>query len=230
MDQTSASGPPRYRWVDLVALTGDTASPWMEEYGRHEMVARNSVASLAPLRRGDLQTGWRMLEEAREELDAMEVADPSVRCVLERWYYGALGYYHYSRRSYDEADQAMVRAYELMGQAFDLHNFLLGLADDAFELRVHQVRVARSRCRWREMEAHVEAAVGMREGRVPYYTLRDGRTIWVSTIVDFLRSLPINDRVRPVVAHLLDDQERQRHTERSIREVYRLQGFVIQHP
>lgn len=230
MYQTHASPSPRYRWVDLVALSGDVAGEWMEEYRRHAPVAAQAVGSLDPLRRGDLDTGRRMLERTWDDLCSADVSDASVRCVLERWYYGVLGYYHYCRSAFDEADRAMLCAHEVMERAFGERDFLLALADDAFELRVHRARVARSRCRWDEMREHATAALGMREGRVPYYVLADGRRIWVSTILDFLRSLTITDEVRPAVAHLLDDAERERQTERAIREVYRLSGFVIQHP
>lgn len=151
-----------------------------------------------------------------------------MRAMLERGYLGVLGYRHYARGEHEEADRAMVRAWEVFAAALERCPFLVVLADDAFDLRLHRARVARGRRRWDEMRAHAEAAVAMREGRLPYHVFPDGTAVTVGTLAAFLDALPVPASAQPLRPHLQDEALRRENTERSIRAVYRLPGWVIE--
>jgi hypothetical protein len=229
MSQTVAPGK-QYRWFDYVRLSGTSAACWLDEYRRCQPVVKQILHPLEVLRRGDVDTGCRMIEQAGDALASLAVADPSLRLVMDRWYYGVLGYAHYCRELYDEADLAMAQAQEALAAALEERNFLLVMADDAFELILHRARIARNRQRWDEMWEHSERALAIREGRQPYFVLRDGTSIWISTIARFFDSLPVPERSQPLVPHVQDVETRRRNTEQSIRGIVRFRGFVIEYP
>jgi hypothetical protein len=231
MVQTAASpSVSSYVWFDLVSLSGGEGVRWCEEYRRYEPVTTQIMESVPMLRRGELAEGGRLLDRAWDALGSLEVPERSVRSVVERWYYGALGMYHYRRADFDEADRVMVRAHDLMAEAIGRRSFLLALADEAVELRLHRARIARNRQRWAEMWEHIEAARAMREGGAPYYVLDDGTPVWLSDVTSFLDSLPVPEEARPIKPHLQDAVQRRQDTERFVRDVLRIPGSVIHAP
>jgi hypothetical protein len=219
-----------YPWYRLVQMCGDEGTRWMRDYVRVNPHTDRIMAAVPVLRRGDLCGGESMLAEAWEGLSAVPWDDPSVQAVAERWYYGALGYAHYCRGDYDEADRVMARACDAMAQALGQKRFLLVIADEVVELVLHRARIARNRHRWDEMREHVEAARGMRDGTRPYYALEDGRSVWLHDVQAFLDELPLPDDARPVRPHLQREAERRQDTERCVRDVLRLPGMIIHYP
>lgn len=219
-----------YPWYRLVQMSGDEGTRWLRDYGRANPQVDRIMAAVPLLRRGDQAGGEALLARAWEGMGGLEWEDPSARAVAERWYYGALGYALYCRRAYDEADEVMVRACDAMAHALRDRPFLLAIADEVVELVLHRARIARNRHRWDEMKAHVDTATAMREGTRPYYALDGGRTVWLADVQAFLDALPVPEDDRPVLPHLQRDAERRQDTDRCVRDVLRLPGFVIQHP
>ncbi|HEX2093809.1 MAG TPA: hypothetical protein VHG28_15510 [Longimicrobiaceae bacterium] len=226
----TAAPDKQYHWFDYVRLSGTDGACWLEEYRRWQPVVSQILQPLEFLRRGEVAAGCEMLDRAGDALSSVEIKDLSLRLVMDRWYYGVLGYSYYCRELYDEADRAMVQAQEALATALREHDFLLVMADDAFELNLHRARIARNRQRWGEMWEHCGTALAMREGTLPYYPSRDGSSVWISTIVEFFDSLPVPKQSQPLVPHLQDLDERKRNTERSIRGIVRFRGLVIEYP
>jgi hypothetical protein len=217
-------------WFDLVSLSGDEGRRWREQYGRFDSVAKGIMGSVPLLRRGEIDTGARMLKDAREQLSAMDVGDESILSVMERWYLGALGMYHYRLAEFDEADRVMARAHEHMVDAVTRRGFLVVLADEAVELRLHRARISRNRQRWAEMWDHISAARAMRAGGEPFYVLRDGRSVWLSDVREFLEALPAAPEQRPVKPNLQDPTQCRQDIDRWIRDVLRIPDSVIHAP
>jgi hypothetical protein len=230
MDATTACKDSAYAWYDLVRLTGGEGARWVSEYGHLNDELAQIMTAVPLMRRGKLAEGRAILVGVKEGIRAAEVADPSILDVAERWYRGALGYYHYCSGDLDEADREMAAACDAIVRAIARRPFLLGIADEAVELVVHRARIARNRCRWSEMHAHIDAALGMREGTVPYFVLPDGACVDLAAVRRWLDELPVPAGAQPVRAELQDPEQSRRSVDRFVRDVLRLPGFVIQHP
>lgn len=230
MGPTPSPSELAYPWYRLVQMYGDEGTQWVREYVQVNPHTDRIMAAVPVLRRGGLCEGEAMLAESWAGLNAIPWEDPSVEAVAHRWYYGALGYAHYCRADYEEADRVMALACDAMAQAVGRHRFLLVVVDEVVELVLHRARVARNRHRWAEMDAHVQAARGMRDGTVPYAVLDDGRKVWLSDVHAFLDELPLPDDARPVRPHLQRETDRRQDTDRCVRDVLRLPGVIIQHP
>jgi hypothetical protein len=222
--------PPRYRWFDMVQMTGTEGRLWVREYARVLPLVTQVLAPLPLLRGGDLERGGEMVERAGEALAATRVEHASLAALLDRWYLGVAGYAHYAREEYDPADDCMRRAVERLGDALAEHAFLMPMADDAFELILHRARIARNRRRWAEMWGYLDDAAALREERRPYGTLACGTPVMMSTVVAWFGALPVPPEAQPVAPHLQDPAERHRNTESMVRGILRLSGFAIPHP
>lgn len=230
MDVTTACKESPYAWYDLVRLTGGEGARWVDEYSRLNPQMAQIMAAVGVLRRGELDTGEAMLAEAWGGVCAAEVADLSILDVAERWYLGALGYAHYCRGQLDHADRLMARGGEALARAIHHRPFLLGIADEAVELVMHRARIARNGRRWGEMHAHIDRAWGMRRGTVPFVVMPDGTAVCLFAVQRWLEDLPLPADAQPVRPHLQQDDSARQSTERFVRDVLRLPGFVIQHP
>lgn len=231
MGPTPSPSELAYPWYRLVQMHGEEGAQWVREYAEQVNPHTDRIMAAVPLmRRGGLREGEAMLAESRAGLNAIPWEDPSVKDVADRWYYGALGYLHYCRGEYEEADRIMALACDSMAQAVARHRFLLVVVDEVVELVLHRARVARNRHRWAEMQGHVDAARGMRDGTVPYAVLEDGREVWLRDVQALLEELPLPDDAHPVRPHLQKEVERRQDTDRCVRDVLRIPGLVIQHP
>lgn len=226
----SADCTPRYHWFDFVQMSGAEGRRFIAEYRRVQPLVKQILSPLELLRGGELETGCERLARAGDALAACELEDPSLHALLRRWYLGVLGYAHYAREEFDAADACMARALDALADAVRLRDFMLVMADDAFELVLHRARIARNRRRWAEMWQHLDTGDALRHGRQPYGELGDGSPVWVSTLVDFLDALPVPPEAQPVLARLQDAAQRTHNTESSIRAIVRLPGFAIPHP
>ncbi len=222
--------PPRYRWFDMVQMSGAEGRRWVAEYARVQPLVNQLLAPLDLLRKGNLQTGEEMLERAADALEATRVEHASLAALLDRWYLGVAGYAHYVREEYDQADACMRRAMERLADAVAEHPFLVPMADDAFELVLHRARIARNRRRWDEMWEHLDTGAALREDRRPYAVRPDGEAVTLSTLREWFGALPVPPEAQPLVPHLQNADELRRNTQGSLRGILRLSGFAIQHP
>lgn len=220
-------------FLRYVALSGREGEQWVEEFDqRVRPIVELCRACVKGLRRGlTFDEAGDLLRRAREGLDALDgQADPSFRGAAERWYYGALGFYFYSRRAFDEADDSMWRAHESVTRAVDQHRYLVGLAYDCYEFELHRARIARDRCAWAAMRRHAEASAGMRSGLRPFCVLSDGTPIALSDLRQFYASLPeLTEEDRKDLVRIIDDERGPREAARFVRTMFRLSGFVIEY-
>lgn len=226
----AAECPPRYRWFDLVQMTGTEGRRWVAEYARVHPVVTQVLEPLEPLRKGDLRAGGELLRRAEELMESTHVEHESLRALMDRWYLGVAGYAHYAHEEYDAADACMRRAAERLRDALAAEAFLAAMADDVFELTLHRARIARNRMRWAEMWEHLETGAALREGRLAYGITPGGAPVMVGSLVDWFGALPVPLEAQPLVPHLQDPAERRRNTEGSLRAIVRLSGFVIPQP
>jgi hypothetical protein len=230
MVQTATYARRQFEWYDLVELSGEDGCRWMAGYRRYRHLTGAIANSLPAMRKGDFATGERLLASAWDGLCTEEFEDPTMRAVAERWYYGALGYALYRREAFDEADEVMARAHDVVAAALGRWDFLLIMADEAVDLRMHRARIARNRGRWDEMRRHFDAAWAMREGQVPYHVLPDGTRIGAAEVRAFVNRLPVPGGAGLVMPHLQDPAQARRDFERFVRDIVRIPGFVVHQP
>ncbi|HET6231935.1 MAG TPA: hypothetical protein VFE05_17820 [Longimicrobiaceae bacterium] len=224
--QAPAADRDRYMWFHFVRRTGADGEAWLDEYRRIGL-GNATVDAVNLMRAHRLDEGYALLESVRDGMEALADGDPSQRSVLERWYYGVLGYYFYCMSSFPEAHAAMERAQVAVAEAVGLRPFLHPLVVDCYEFRLHRARIARNQRRWAEMWEHVDAARTMMHGRQPFCVLDDGTPVGIESVKDFYRSLGLDDAERAAVAHLVDDEVRHRSFEGAVQVACRLPGFVI---
>ncbi|MBV9110680.1 MAG: hypothetical protein JO306_14815 [Gemmatimonadetes bacterium] len=227
----SQTGPDRYDWLHFVRRSGPEGTRWAEGYLESKPLEELSTRALHHLRARRFEEGRAPLDELGAALAGGSARDPSVHAVLERWYYGVLGYWFYAQEEFDQADAAMARAHDAVTAALGLRRFLLPLANHCHEFRLHRARIARNRHRWDEMRAHVNDVREMVEGRLPYTVLADGTPVWIADICAFYASLPGAEpaEIAPV-SRLLDDASRLADFEAFVRAMYGVPGFVIPYP
>jgi hypothetical protein len=219
-------------FLRYVALSGREGEQWVQEFDlRVRPLVEMCRCTVKGLRRGMThEQAAELLQRTREGLEALDAqgADPSLRAAAERWYYGALGFYFYSLRNFDQADDSMNRAHESVTRAVDRHRCLMGLAYDCFEFELHRARIARDGCRWEAMRRHAEESAGMRSGTRPFCVLSDGTPIALGDLRRFYTSLPeLTDEDRVALVRVIDDEQGPREATRFVRTMFRLSGFVI---
>lgn len=224
----------QYGWPHFVRLSGGEGRQWVEDvYTPRIPLSDLSMEALALMRGRRLDEGFALLErlrEAREGLAATD-ADPALRCVVDRWYYAAMGYYFYRREAFDDADRSMARARESVAGAVGRHRFLVPMAYDCYGFSLHRAQVARNGERWAAMWAHLDEVRGMMEGRLPFCTLEDGTGVRIADIQAFYRALPaLGDEERQAVADVLDDAQRIGGIQSRFQELFRIPGTVIPYP
>ena len=230
MDQTS-SERELYDWLHFVGRSSDEGRHWAEEYRQIQSMEELRDRSLLLLRRRRFEEGYELLAQLGEGLRSAEGAERSIRSVLERWYYGVLGYYFYCVEEFDQAERAMVQAHDAVAAAIGERRFLLPLANHCHEFRLHRARIARNRCRWVEMRSHVEEVRGMIQGRLPFCVLHDGTEVRLPALRTFYTSIPSFTEAEWVsVSHLLDDTALLRDFGQFVHGMYRVPGFVIPYP
>jgi hypothetical protein len=218
-------------WLHFVARSGDEGRGWVERYGPARALEELATGALGLLRRKRYDDGYALLERLDEKMRAAPWAEPSMRSVVERWYYGVLGYYFYCLDQFDPAEQAMMQAHEAVTAAVGSRRFLLPLANHCHEFRLHRARIARNRARWDEMRMHVDYVREMIVGGVPFCVLDDGTPVGISAIRAFYDAIPsLTDAERGSLKRLLDDTARLRAFEHFVSAMYRLPGFVIPYP
>lgn len=221
-------------WLGFVRRSCAQGAAWATEYERVVPIQKTCQDAVEVLRRRGLEQGSALLRRAHEELCGMSGEDmsPSVRAVVDRWYYGAMAFYHYARQEYDQAEHFMDVAHETVVHALEHGGeWLMPLALDCYEFEMHRARIARERPSWPALRRHAERAAAMRDGSVPLCTLRDGTPVVLGDVQRFYRALQdLTDEEREAVATIVDDGLSRLQAERSIRTVLRLPGFVIQYP
>lgn len=229
MDQPSHDAP--LDWLHFIRRSGREGSRWAQAYCGHLALAGLCQEALMLFRRRRFTEGHAVLERAAAEREALADVDASIRSVIDRWYYGVLGYAFYTADAFDDADRTMDQAYSAVADAVQRESFLIPLAYHCHEFYLHRARIARNRMRWSEMRELVAEVRGMMEGRVPLCTLTDGRPVWISSVQDFYRSLaPFSDIEAAACRVLLDDEARLRGFDRFVHAMYQIPGAVISYP
>lgn len=226
----NASTPPT--WLHFVRKSGEAGARWAERYHEAGAALRLSEEAVQALRQRRHCEGEALLRRARGELRALDGSTPpSVKAVVERWYYGALGYYFYVLDDFDPADCAMARAHGAVVAAVEREPCLVSLAIDAYEIEMHRARVSRERRAWAQMRERAAGAAAMRAGDRPLCTLADGTEVWLADVQRFYRQIPgLTDEERASLATIVDDAQSRVHAERAFHYVFRVPGAVIQYP
>lgn len=218
-------------WLHFVRRSGGAGEFWAGEFRAHRGVWEMCDAALQLLRRQRVTEGEVLLGRARARLPAPGDVDLSVRSVLDRGYYGVLGYCFYCRDALDEADALMVRAHSAVAEAIGGRRFLTPLAYHCHEFHLHRARIARNRQRWREMHDHLAEARGMVEGRVPFCTLPDRSTVLLGDLQEFYASLgPLSDAEQHACRPVVDRDLGLRGFDRFASGIYLVPGFVYGYP
>lgn len=218
-----------YDWLYFAAKSGEEGRAWSAGYQRFDALEVASIRALEQLRAGDLDGGAATLAGMRRGLDAADAA-PSMRSVLERWYYGVLGFLHYRREEFAAAETAMIAAFEAVRAAVARRRFLLLLANHCHEFTLHRARISRNQRRWAEMEEHLALARGMMTDRLPLCHLADGTPVFFTTLTDYYLALPLDDDERTWLGGLLDRESRLRQFDRFVENIYLQPGFAIPYP
>lgn len=220
----------RHPWTYWVRRSGDDGARWLERYAQCLPVAQTCDRALALLRGRDLAQGMTLLATAAEQLHSMPM-EPSIRAVMDRWYFGTLAYGCYAEGDHDRADACMVAAHDAVAAAVGERPFLLALAHHTQEFRLHRARIARNRCRWAEMHAHVAHARAMTAGNVELCRLPAGGEVWIGAVKGFYARIPglTPDELRGLRG-ITDDEQRMTLFDRFVQGLYRLPGFVISAP
>jgi hypothetical protein len=221
-----------FPWFRYIRLSGPEGEGWVREYDRSSEPAMIAQRSIGVVRRSDFAEGEAMLGRARAEIESLPPGtQPSVRHILERWYYSALAFYFYAREAYEDADALMVEAGRRMTLAIERSRCLLPLAMDCYEIQLQRARAARECRDWDRMWDRAEAAASMRAGRVPFCTLSDGTSIALRDIQRYCRSISLDsEEDRQTLESIVDEAESRVHAERVVRLVLKFPGMIVQYP
>lgn len=233
MSQGPAFQQVRYPWDHFVAASGEAGRWWAGAYRGAEAAAVRALAreALQLLLRRDVDAGRERLDRLAARLDTTEWAAPSVRDVLERWYYGARAYLGYCVADFDLAERDLAAAERALVRAIDRDRFLLPVAQECPDFPHQRIRIARNRRRWEEMRRQIGIERDMMADRLPLCVLGDGQRVHYATIAELYRSLPgLDEDERAFARAFLDPELRLAAFERNARSLYALSGLVIPYP
>ncbi len=218
----------------IAAVSGDEAECWASEYRSPKPVRIREChdRSILLMRQRRMAAGRNLLHQMRVELDSGDGLMASVIHVLERWYYGAVAFYHYQAEEFEQADVGMRQAHDAVRRAIDHGGFLVPMAHHCYEFRLHLARIARNQRRWQELRHHLEVAKEMVEDRRPLCVLDDGTPIDFSSLRDFLSTLSLDEEKafqESYQQHLVEET-RMRFFKRLAAKIYLIPGFSIPYP
>jgi hypothetical protein len=236
--ETPVPSPPKPEvrggrlWYHFIARSSLEGKRWVEEYRSEQWrLAEMSDHALQQLRRQQLREGKDLLDQVASRLEETDGIRPSVLLVLQRFYWATLAYYHYCIGELDQAERLLDRAQQAVVSAIETEPFLLPFAMHCHEFRLQNARVARYRRRWHEMRERLQEVRGMLENQLPLCALTDGRPIYFSNIVEFLRAIPSLDAEElESLRFFLDDEHRREYIQQALMSLYVLPGAVIQYP
>ena len=220
-----------FTWRRMVRLSGPAAQSWVDDYEQHLDLIQMSTKALKLCHRRRFEEGFEVLETMREGLEARQGLRESVEAVIERYYYGVLGYYFYCTRQWDEASQAMHRANQAVVRAVEKAPFLLPLADACHEFCLHHARIARNQGRWQDMFDRIADVRAMMRNLAPLCVLDDGTRVDYDTLTEHYHSLgELDPADREEIEPMLTEGGRVALLEQFVRRMFALPGFAIQYP
>jgi hypothetical protein len=220
----------RFDLLHFVSLSGPEGKRWVDSYRPLKYLEGWKDQALASLRIGKLETGGQYLTMIEEWLQNNPQIPVSILRVQQRWYYGALAYYHYCTEELDQAESEMDLGFEAVRAAVEEARFLIPLAHHCSDFSTQKARIARRRRRWGEMRRWIGVSRQMIQGLEPYCVLKDGTEITVATVKEFYCSLPLTPAEKEYLSYYLEDETRLGHFERSVYSLYTPVGWVIPYP
>src|SRR6476660_4683583 len=202
--------PEALRWYYYIRMCGAEGEVWASEYDRANGwdVARRLDYVIKLCRRNRLDEASDLLAGCHRELQAAERdAMPAVASVMRRWYLSTKAYMLYHCRCYNAAREHLHSSAEAIAQAISEAPFLVGLATGCIEFAVHYARLARDEHKWEEMRRYFSLARAMYRNEEPLCELRDGTTIFLSSIYRLVSSLtPRDEDEQASLAFILNPQ------------------------
>jgi hypothetical protein len=221
--------------MDLVEASGEEGRAWLRLFRSKEVaeIADATGRAILLLRERQFEPAVALLEGASVKLGALRCPRPSIVHLLERELHGVLAYQFYCVDDFERATELLLRADRAIRAAVSHDRFLLPLAHDCPELRMHHARIARNQGRFREMGEHVAIVRGMVAGTRPLCELADGTPVHYAMLAAHCEPLAqYGDRALEAVrgAAFGDVASRQQKLERLLLQMYMLPGFVFPPP
>jgi len=218
-------------WLHFAARTGEAGAAWAKQYTRYIPIVELSNTALELLRSRQMEQGQAKLQEFLLAVKGLDGIAPSMRAVMNRWYQGVAAFYLYCIEDFDGADEAMLLAHEAVVEAISESGFLIMLSVHCQEFCLHQARISRNRQRWQEMHGYIERARAMVMDNTPLCDMKNGQSIYFSTLCRFFESLqPLDAREQAAIRGLVDKEERTRSFDKFVRRLVRLPDFAISYP
>jgi hypothetical protein len=219
-------------WFSFVLRHNEEARCWVLEYRESESweLMMATFQALKLLRGRNAIDAFAVLNEVSEGLALLRDARPSIRHVVERYYYPVTAYGYYVLREFDAAEQCLDRAAVAVAAAISHDRFLVPLADICLDFSYQKARVARSRQNWRAMKQHLDHVKSMLDGHAPLCELPGGIGIVIGNLQDYYATIPLNEEERLSLAELLDSDVRLRMFQRTCSGICILPEFVIPYP
>jgi hypothetical protein len=214
-------------WLHFAERSGEGGKAWATAYRSHSEKLVLHDRALHLLREGQIEEGRQFLGLFSVSLRSLD-PQSSVYAVMERWYHGVAGYYHYCVGEFGQAKESMNRAQQAVVRAISHAEWLVMLAIHCQEFCLHQARIARNERDWPEMNACVERARAMILDQLPLCEREDGKRIWFSSLRDFFAAMePLNRDELHVVRQLVEPGERMRLFDQFVRQMLRFKEVGI---
>lgn len=220
-------------WFHFVSRSGAQGKEWLIEYLAESRTSLPNAIELAlqQLRRQRIREGKDLLDEVERELQRLEGVPPSVVLVMERFFWSTAAYYYYCVEELDLAGQALERAHQAVVDAIEHAPFLLPLAIHCHEFRLQHARIARYRRRWTEMRSCLQEVRGMLENEIPLCVLSGHRPLYLSTLVDFHRGIPLLETGEVEALRFFFDREHRTEAMNQVfMNLYAIPGSVTPYP
>ncbi len=174
-------------WLELIRCAGEDGLRWIRTYRAYTDLEAVAAEVLTALRRRQLEVGLAMLQELRVVWqEARTEAPTSIRCVMDRWYFGTASYYYYVVQDFEQAEQILKQTSEAVVAAISADRVLLPLAHQCHEFCLHHARIARNQDDWERLDELLQRVRAMVRDQEPLCCLHGGVQVFYSDIVDFL--------------------------------------------
>lgn len=204
MGISSAIGTPP-AWLYFTRRTGAAGSAWAGELEQYSELLSKATRALMLLRLRHLDEGYELLDVVRNRVQDERGLRRSIRCVLERHYYGVVAYYFFCIHDFEQARRQLLRADQAIVAAITESWFLLLLSVDCQEFCYHQARISHKEGNESEMRGWIERAKSMATNKLPLCTTENGLPIFFSSFPKFFQSLePLTSEERDLARQFLD--------------------------
>jgi hypothetical protein len=178
----------KFNWLKFVQKGGGIKGiKWVENYHVFEFFTKQCANLIQLLRSNKIELAHIEENSLRSAFTKLAIKDHSISAVLNRFYLGAIAYYHYKLQRLDVGMEALNSAELAVKEAVQSRQFLLPFAWHITDFYVQRSRIFILLDKLNDARFELECFLAILNGTKPLCRTYEGLPLFVSSIGKFVR-------------------------------------------